>query len=212
MPAGGSQPALHCRGVDAPDASPTSPTLVLLHYYADGAGNDMWEASTFAAAKAAGVRVIAPSFPGWGKSGGSKQSAKADPAGFNSEGGAVETVTHLLDHFGARKAVLLGFDWGGGVALQYALEKPNRVSGVVFWNGSYRDLDALKPLCRMRVPLACCREESEWFPKKKAEAFVQAIGVKVTHVDGEDGALKVALKMLLSDGKGGKKKGRANAK
>jgi len=212
VPAGGSQPALHCRGVDAPDASPTSPTLVLLHYYADGAGNDMWEASTFAAAKAAGVRVIAPSFPGWGKSGGSKQSAKADPAGFNSEGGAVETVTHLLDHFGARKAVLLGFDWGGGVALQYALEKPDRVSGVVFWNGSYRDLDALKPLCRMRVPLACCREESEWFPKKKAEAFAQAIGVKVTHVDGEDGALKVALKMLLSDGKGGKRKGRAKAK
>ena len=62
------------------------------------------------------------------------------------------------------------------------------------------------------VPLACCREESEWFPKKKAEAFAQAIGVKVTNVDGEDGAVKVALKMLLSDGKGGKKKGRGNAK
>ena len=64
----------------------------------------------------------------------------------------------------------------------------------------------------MRVPLACCREESEWFPKKKAEAFAQAIGVKVTNVDGEDGAVKVALKMFLSDGKGGKKKGRAKAK
>ena len=57
----------------------------------------------------------------------------------------------------------------------------------------------------MRIPLACCAEPSEWFPKKKAEAFAQAIGVKVTHIDGEDGAVKVALKMLLS--KGGKKKG-----
>ena len=200
VPAGGSQPALHCRGVDAPDASPTTRTLILLHYYADGASNDMWEAPTFAAARAAGVRVIAPSFPGWGQSGGRKQSAKADPAGFNSKGGAVETVTHLLDHFGAKKAVLLGFDWGGGVALQYALEKPNRVSGVVFWNGSYRELEALNPLCRMRVPLACCAEPSEWFPKKKAEAFAQAIGVKVTNVDGEGGAVKVALKMLATDG------------
>lgn len=206
VPAGGSQPALHCRGVDAPDPSPTTPTLVLLHYYADGASNDMWESSTFLAAQAAGVRVIAPSFPGWGHSGGNKQSAKADPTGFNSKGGAVETVTHLLDYFGARNAVLLGFDWGGGVALQYALEKPNRVSGVVFWNGSYRELDALKPLCRMRIPMACCAEPSEWFPKKKAESFAQAIGVKVTHINGEDGALKVALKMLLS--KGGKKKGK----
>ena len=107
----------------------------------------------------------------------------------------------------ARKAVLLGFDWGGGVALQYALEKPNRVSGVAFWNGSYRELEALKPLCRMKIPMACCREESEWFPKKKAEAFAQAIGVKVTNVDGEDGAVKVALKMLLS-----KKKGKAKAR
>ena len=205
VPAKGSQPALHCRGVDAPDASPTTPTLVLLHYYAEGASNDMWEASTFAAANAAGVRVIAPSFPGWGQSGGSKQSAKADPAGFNSKGGAVETVTHLLDHFGARKAVLLGFDWGGGVALQYALEKANRVSGVVFWNGSYRELDALKPLCRMRVPLACCRHEDEWFPKRKAEAFAEAIGVKVTNVDGEGDVVKVALKMLAQSGKGSKK-------
>ena len=82
-------------------------------------------------------------------------------AGRRRGGGAVETVTHLLDYFGARKAVLLGFDWGGGVALQYALEKPNRVSGVVFWNGSYRELDALKPLCRMRIPMACCAEPSE---------------------------------------------------
>ena len=49
-----SQPALHVRGVDAADASPTTPTLVLLHYYADGASNEMWEESTFAAAKAAG--------------------------------------------------------------------------------------------------------------------------------------------------------------
>lgn len=214
VPAGGSQPALHCRGADPPDASPSTPTLVLLHYYADGASNDMWDASTFAAAKAAGVRVIAPSFPGWGQSGGSKQSAKADPAGFNSKGGAVETVTHLLDHFGARRAVLVGFDWGGGVALQYALEKPNRVSGVVFWNGSYRELDALKPLCRMRIPLVCCAEPSEWFPKKKAQAFAQAIGVKVTHIDGEGGAIKMALKMLASSGSdapAGTKKGKKKA-
>ena len=57
----------------------------------------------------------------------------------------------------------------------------------------------------MKVPLACCAEPSEWFPKKKAEAFASAIGVKVTNIDGEHGALKVALKMLATDGKGGKK-------
>ena len=81
------------------------------------------------------------------------------------------------------------------------------MSAVVFWNGSYRELEALKPLCRMKIPLACCREESEWFPKKKAEAFAQAIGVKVTNIDGEEGAAKVALKMLLN-----KKKGKAKAR
>ena len=42
-------------------------------------------------------------------------------------------------------------------------------------------------------------------PKKKAEAFAQANDVKVTSIDGEDGALKVALKMLRSGGKGKKK-------
>ena len=211
VPAAGLQPKLHCRGVDTAGASPTTPTLVLLHYYGEGASNAMWEAATFAAARSAGVRVIAPSFPGWGQSGGSRQSAKAEPKGFNSKGGAVETVTHLLDYFGVRKAVLLGFDWGGGVALQYALEKPNRVGGIVFWNGSYRELDALKPLCRMRVPLACCAEPSEWFPKRKAEAFAQAIGIKVTNVDGEGGAVKVALRMLASDSQA-KRKGTSRGK
>ena len=63
----------------------------------------------------------------------------------------------------------------------------------------------------MRMPLACCAEPSEWFPKRKAEAFAQAIGIKVTNVDGEGGAVKVALTMLASDSQA-KRKGTSRGK
>ena len=46
----------------------------------------------------------------------------------------------------------------------------------------------------------------------KASHAVAKILRALGDVDGEDGAVKVALKMLLSDGKGGKKKGRTKAK
>ena len=47
--------------------------------------------------------------------------------------------------------------------------------------------------------------------KQAAEAFAQAIGIKVTNVDGEGGAVKVALTMLASDSQA-KRKGTSRGK
>ena len=36
----------------------------------------------------------------------------------------VTIVRRVLDHFGVKKAVVVGRDWGGGVAIEFALRKP----------------------------------------------------------------------------------------
>jgi pimeloyl-ACP methyl ester carboxylesterase len=67
-------------------------------------------------------RVVAPDRPGWG-------SRAGEPArGF--AGGADDAVA-VLDREGVERAVVLGFSWGGGVALELARRHPDRVGALV---------------------------------------------------------------------------------
>lgn len=50
-----------------------------------------------------------------------------------------DDVAGLLDHLGVARADVLGFSLGGGVALQLALDHPDRVSRVVLASISYAD-------------------------------------------------------------------------
>jgi len=70
----------------------------------------------------AGFTVLAPDRPGWGR-------RAHDPArGFAANADAAAAV---LDEAGAERAVVLGYSWGGGVALALAQRHAARVAGLV---------------------------------------------------------------------------------
>lgn len=50
---------------------------------------------------------------------------------------AVEDLRELADHFGARKFVLVGHDWGGGIAWAFALAHPDRLEKLVIINAPH---------------------------------------------------------------------------
>ena len=82
-----------------------------------------------------GYRVIGIDFPGFGRTGGDRLPSRSE---FNcAAGGPVDIVLTVLDHFGIRKATVLGYDWGGGIAWSLAAASPKRVSCIVAFHSTY---------------------------------------------------------------------------
>ena len=96
----------------------------------------------------AGYRVVAPDLKGFGRS-------EAPKRGYDSRTLADE-ISRLITSLHVRKAVLVGHDWGGAVALATAFRHPGRVRALVLVNSPYRHLDLKRawhiPL--FNVPLA----------------------------------------------------------
>ncbi len=65
--------------------------------------------------------VLAPDRPGWG--------ASYEPAGGFAYNGAA--MARVLDEADVDRALVIGYSWGGGVALAIAEEHPERVAGLV---------------------------------------------------------------------------------
>ena len=101
-------------------AGPGTPLVVCLHYYNPATGDHSMYSDMFADLAEAGIRVLAPDMPGHGKSAGPAPSAKPESKELGSAGRDV--VIRLLDYVGAKKAILVGYDWGGGVALESAVK------------------------------------------------------------------------------------------
>ncbi|GGM64136.1 alpha/beta fold hydrolase [Microbacterium saperdae] len=74
------------------------------------------------AARAAGVRIITPDRPGFGR------TSVAGDRGFDT--GGADAVA-LLDHLGIDRAAALGFSGGAGYSLASALAHPDRIDRVV---------------------------------------------------------------------------------
>lgn len=66
--------------------------------------------------------MLAPDRPGWG-------ARLGEPAGGFATGAA--DALRVLDDEGVDRAIVLGFSWGGGVALELARRHPDRVGALV---------------------------------------------------------------------------------
>lgn len=133
---------IHCYGDWS--AGPGAPVVLMLHYYGFGGDASMW-VSLVGPLVAEGYRVMAPSMPGHGKTAGKSSSRPED---FGKPGGPLDIVLQLLDYCGVKKALLVGYDWGGGIACAFGLQHPNRMSKLLGWCVSYRNIEELKPLQR----------------------------------------------------------------
>jgi pimeloyl-ACP methyl ester carboxylesterase len=81
----------------------------------------------------AGWRVVAPDVKGVGRT--IAADGDYDPQTLADE------VSQLIRNLHVRKALLVGHDWGGAIALATAFRHAGRVSGVVMAGAPYRQLD-----------------------------------------------------------------------
>jgi epoxide hydrolase 4 len=81
----------------------------------------------------AGYRVACPDLKGFGRSDAPRRGY--DPHTLADE------ISQLIRNLHARKAVLVGHDWGGAVALATAFRHPGRVRALVVASSPFRQLD-----------------------------------------------------------------------
>lgn len=98
--------------------APSPPVVVLLH----GSPGDNGEVMRLAVILAGRFRVLAPDLPGFGGS-----SHVIPDYSFRAH---AHYVAQMLDSLGVRRAHLLGFSMGGGVALSLADIAPDRVASI----------------------------------------------------------------------------------
>jgi epoxide hydrolase 4 len=81
----------------------------------------------------AGYRVVCPDLKGFGRS-------DAPHFGYDAATLADE-ISRLIRNLHARKAVLVGHDWGGAIALATAFRHPGRVRALVTASAPFRQID-----------------------------------------------------------------------
>ena len=72
----------------------------------------------------AGYLVVCPDMPGFGASPGPRPGTRSELA--CEPGGAADVVARLIGSLGVSSAVLVGYDWGAGVALSMAASARHR--------------------------------------------------------------------------------------
>lgn len=111
---------LHGRVVAYRDLPGTGAPVLLIHGI--GSSADTW-ADIPERLAASGIRVVAVDLPGHG--------ASSTGPGDYSLGSLASTLRDLLDHLGIGRVHLVGHSLGGGVAMQFAYQFPDRVASMV---------------------------------------------------------------------------------
>lgn len=93
---------------------------------------------------AGGARVLAVDLPGHGRS--------SKGRGDYSLGAMASTLRDLLDHLGRDRSLVIGHSLGGGVAMQFAYQFPERCSGLVLVASGGLGPDAFAPLRAATLP------------------------------------------------------------
>jgi pimeloyl-ACP methyl ester carboxylesterase len=91
-----------------------------------------------------GFHAIAPDQRGYGSTDRPKEIIEYDIIHL------CDDLVYLLDSFEIDKAVFCGHDWGGIVAWQMALLRPERVMGVIGVNTPFLPRSPVEPIQRMR--------------------------------------------------------------
>jgi epoxide hydrolase 4 len=109
---------------------PVDDLALLLHGWPQD-GSSWWPVASRLAAS--GYRVVCPDLKGFGRS--DTPHSGYDPATLADE------IAQLIRNLHARKALLVGHDWGGAVAMATAFRHPGRVRALVVASSPFRQLD-----------------------------------------------------------------------
>lgn len=132
---------LHDQEVAYRCAGRRGPELVLVHGI--GQSSTTWDA-TIPGLVAGGARVLAVDLPGHGRS--------SKGRGDYSLGAMANTLRDLFDHLGRDRSLVVGHSLGGGVAMQFAYQFPDRCSGLVLVASGGLGPDAFAPLRAATLP------------------------------------------------------------
>jgi pimeloyl-ACP methyl ester carboxylesterase len=188
---------LHC--VEA-GAGPARPLVVLLHGFP--AFWWCWRAQMAALADA-GMHVVAPDLRGYNLS--DKPPRVRD---YRIEKPAAD-VACLIQALGRERAVVVGHDWGGGVAWQVAMAHPERVERLAILNSPHptRFLEGMRRLKQMRKSWYIFFFQLPWLPERlllaneclflrrsfEVEGFSPAEIQRYAEAFARDGAARSAL-------------------
>lgn len=115
------------------------PLVLGIHGFSQRNGWHTWEPLMQPLADA-GFWVISVDMPGWGQSILKKRERLMN-------GNAVTAVFQILDTLQVQTAAIMGKSWGGGIALNLALQQPARVSKLILtapaWQGDKGELQHL---------------------------------------------------------------------
>jgi pimeloyl-ACP methyl ester carboxylesterase len=178
-----ASPEIHVLGNFS--AGQESPLVVLLHYYSPGkSGADgSFFLHWFDQLAASGIRVLAPTFPGHGMSRGVAPTSKPESKHLGEVGKSV--ILRVLDYLGERKCYVLGYDWGGGIALELGLRYPSRIQGVLAWNASHRDTDnklvnlSKSKMAKEKKLKVVWEPHPAYHPLKNGQRISKSIGVEL---------------------------------
>ena len=139
-------------------------TLVLgIHGYSQRNGWQTWLPMIEPLAEA-GYWVVSLDMLGWGKSVAERPLDNDDH---------VKVIVAVLDNLGLETAVLLGKSWGGGIALEVALQYPTRISKLILTAPARLNID---PLVELKQPvLMAWAEDDDVIPYKYAAYYVEKI-------------------------------------
>lgn len=113
-------------------------------------------------------RIIAPDLLGYGKS--------AKPTETPDHRAQAKMLGDLVDKLGIVRTALLGGGWGGQVALEFALEWPEKVSSIVLVASAY-DKEQIPRLQQLRKPTLIIYAEDDMVTQLKAGYLLRdAIG------------------------------------
>lgn len=142
-----------------------NPLLLGIHGWSKRNGWHTWEPLLQPLAEA-GFWLVSVDMPGWGQSVPKKPEAMMN-------GRAVTVIVQLLDGLGVDTAVIMGKSWGGGVALETALQYPDRVSKLILTAPARQNLEPLREL-KQPVLLAWAKDDPV-IPYDVAQRYVEHI-------------------------------------
>jgi pimeloyl-ACP methyl ester carboxylesterase len=178
---------------------PDQPMVLGIHGWSQRNGWHTWK-PLMAPLADAGYRVVCVDMPGWG------QSTKTVAGPLMGETAVLATLA-ILDNLNVeRAAAIMGKSWGGGVALELALDYPERVSKLILTAPAFQQFSLLSEI-KQPVLLAWAADDPI-IPIQTADEYMRGLhhcqfveyktgGHSAAPKNADDFALK-AIKFLKS--------------